>query len=339
MSAALRILYAGPGCTLQDAGRFGYLRFGITSAGPMDRLAYDTANAAAGAARGATAIEISAAGLEAAAEGGAICAALAGGAFHITLDGRELPHAVRVRLEPGARLSIRPGASGAWCYLAVAGGFDVPAVLGSTSTHLRSGMGGLEGRMLAAGDSLSVPEARDLEPAMAEIAAPWLDRPGEVIRVIRGPQDDYFDSDQFARFLEGPWTVSARCDRMAYLLDGPAIEHAKGFNIVSDGVAVGAVQVLGDGRPLVFMADRPPTGGYPKIATVIGCDVGRLAQLLPGARFRFAAVSIAEAVEARRAEAAALAGPIELHPLPRLALNSELLLTVNLIGGVTDGSA
>ena len=130
------------------------------------------------------------------------------------------------------------------------------------------------------------------QPSIGAIVAPWLDRPVDTIRVVLGPQHDYFADDQIAAFLAGPWTVSARSDRMAYFLDGPRLTHARGYNIVSDGIAMGAIQVPGDGRPIVLMADRQSTGGYPKIATIIGPDLGRLAQARPGAVFRFAAVSI-----------------------------------------------
>jgi biotin-dependent carboxylase-like uncharacterized protein len=336
LSAALEILAAGPAVTLQDRGRYGHMRFGVTAAGPMDPLAHATALAAIGAPDGAAAIEISLGGVALTARDAAVPVALAGGTFAIDVDGRALPAAVRLTLAPGARLSVRAGAAGAWCTLAVGGTLDVAPVLGSVATHGRSGLGGLGGRALAAGDVLPV---RDLTAAGAPAAlvAPWLDRPGDVIRVMLGPQADYFSDAAIARFVAGPWTVSARSDRMAYLLDGPTIEHAKGFNIISDGIALGAVQVPGDGRPIVLMADRQVTGGYTKIATVIGADLGRLAQLRPGATFRFAAVGHADAVAARRAEQAALAAGVAAAPLLRSHPSSELLLGVNLIDGVTSG--
>ncbi|MDQ4062059.1 MAG: biotin-dependent carboxyltransferase family protein [Pseudomonadota bacterium] len=331
---ALRILAAGPGVTLQDGGRHGFLRFGVTAAGPMDPLAFATANAAAGNPVHAPVVEVSVGGMDATATG-ELSVAVAGGAFRLALDGRDIEIPALLRLAPDSRLALRPGTAGAWCYVAVAGRIDVPPVLGSVSTHTRSGLGGLDGRALAPGDELPVAEPRTLSPA--HIHAPWLDRPGDEIRVLLGPQDDYFAPDQIEAFLQGPWTVSARSDRMAYLLDGPRLVHAKGFNIVSDGIAMGAIQVPGSGQPVVLMADRQPTGGYPKIANVIGADLGRLAQLRPGARFRLRAVSHEEAVEARRAEAVALAGPIRLEPLIRTDFPSEFLLGQNLIGGVTAG--
>ncbi|MGY2048093.1 5-oxoprolinase subunit C family protein [Methylobacterium sp. JK268] len=337
MTIGLRIRAAGPGATLQDAGRHGYLRYGFTAAGPMDPLAHATANRAVGAPLGATAIEVSLAGIEVTAEGAPIGVALAGGAFRITLDGEPVPPAAALTLHPGSTLAVRAGREGAWCTLAVAGRIAVPAVLGSTATHTRSGIGGLDGRALRAGDLLPVTEAR---PGPAEVhclVAPWLDRKPDVIRVVLGPQDDYFAQDQVAAFLAGPWTVTPRGDRMACFLDGTPLTHAKGADIVSDGIAMGAVQVPGEGRPIVLMADRQSTGGYPKIATVIGPDLGRLAQAQAGTRLRFRAVSIAEAVAARRAEAEALGPPVPAEPLVRTAFSPEFLLARNLIDGVVDG--
>ncbi|GAB0117927.1 5-oxoprolinase/urea amidolyase family protein [Acidisoma sp. 7E03] len=330
MSAGLLIRAAGPGCTLQDGGRHGWLRFGVTPAGPMDRLAFETVHRALGNPAGGTAIEIGLGGFEAVVEGAPLCFAIAGGRFVITVDGKPVPPAVLLRLETGAVLRIQPGAAGSWCYLAVAGRIDVPPMLGSTATHLRSGFGGLEGRALAGGDRLAIAEPRLPAEASGALDAPWLDRPAETIRVILGPQADYFPPKQIAAFLAGPWTLSTRRDRMAYFLEGPRLSHAEGFNIVSDGIAMGSVQVPGEGQPIVLMADRQPTGGYPKIATVIGPDLGRLAQARPGASFRFAAVTVEDAVAARVAEAAALAPSIPVQSLRRQEFSPAFLIDVSL---------
>jgi len=332
--AFLRVLSAGPGATLQDAGRHGYLRFGVTAAGPMDRLAHAAANLAVGNSADATALEVSVGGLEVTAESGPLHVAVAGGEFTLSLDGRPLPPAVMLSLDEGAVLKIRAGRSGCWCYLAVAGRFVVPKVLGSHATHTRTGFGGVGGRAILAGDRLGIERSGSSAPSSSAIVAPWLDRPVDTIRVVLGPQHDYFADDQISAFLAGPWSVSARGDRMACFLEGPRLTHARGYNIVSDGIAMGAIQVPGDGRPIVLMADRQSTGGYPKIATVIGPDLGRLAQARPGAAFRFEAVSIAQAVAARRAEAALLARRIVVEPLLRTHLSSEFLLGLNLIDGV-----
>ena len=244
-----------------------------------------------------------------------------------------------LNLDAGAVLQIRAGRSGSWCYLAIAGRFVVPKVLGSHATHTRTGFGGVDGRAIVAGDRLGIERSGSSAPSPSAIVAPWLDRPVNTLRVVLGPQHDYFADDQIAAFLAGPWSVSAKVDRMAYFLDGPRLTHARGYNIVSDGIAMGAIQVPGDGRPIVLMADRQSTGGYPKIATIIGPDLGRLAQARPGTAFRFEAVSIAEAVAARREEAALLARGIVVEPLLRTHLSSEFLLGLNLIDGVVGRDA
>jgi biotin-dependent carboxylase-like uncharacterized protein len=332
--AIVRVLSAGPGVTLQDAGRHGYLRFGVTAAGPMDSLAHAAANLAVGNSAGATALEVSVGGIEVTAESAPLHVAVAGGEFALSLDGRPLPPAVVFNLGEGAVLKIRAGRSGSWCYLAVAGRFVVPKVLGSHATHTRTGFGGVNGRAIAAGDRLGIERSGSSAPSSGVIVAPWLDRSVDTIRVVLGPQHDYFADDQISAFLAGPWSVSAKRDRMACFLDGPRLTHARGYNIVSDGIAMGAIQVPGDGRPIVLMADRQSTGGYPKIATVIGPDLGRLAQARPGAALRFEAVSIGQAVAARREEAALLARGIVVEPLLRTHLSSEFLLGLNLIDGV-----
>ena len=332
--ATIRILSAGPGATLQDSGRHGYLRFGVTAAGPMDQLAHATANLAVGNSAGATALEVSPGGIEVTAESGSLSIAIVGGEFDVSLDGRPLPASAVLNLDEGAVLKIRAGRSGSWCYLAVAGRFVVPKVLGSHATHTRTGFGGIDGRAIVAGDRLGIERSGEPRPSPGAITAPWLDRPASPIRVVLGPQHDYFAADQIAAFLAGPWSVSDRRDRMAYFLEGPRLAHVRGYNIVSDGIAMGAVQVPGDGRPIVLMADRQSTGGYPKIATVIGPDLGRLAQARPGTSFRFEAVSIGEAVAARREEAAWLSRAIVVEPVVRTHFSSEFLLGLNLIDGV-----
>ncbi|MCX7355058.1 MAG: biotin-dependent carboxyltransferase family protein [Alphaproteobacteria bacterium] len=334
---SLKILTAGPGVTLQDHGRDGYLRYGVTAAGAMDRLAHAAANLALDNEAGAVAIEISLGGIEVAAEGGALSLAVAGGGFEVLLDGVKLPGWVRLELAPGSKLTIRAGVGGAWTYLAVAGQIDLPPFLNSLSTHTRSALGGLEGRGLAAGDILPIAGAKAQAGAPERLLTPWLQRPTDVIRAVLGPQDDYFSEDQIEVFRQGPWTVSPRSDRMAFRLDGPRLTHARGFHIISDGIAMGSIQVPGDGQPLALMADRQSTGGYPKIATIIAPDVGRLAQLRPNQAFRFKTVSVDDAVAARRADAEALAAPMETEPVIRREFPSEFLLSVNLIGGATAG--
>jgi 5-oxoprolinase (ATP-hydrolysing) subunit C len=333
VSAGLRVSSAGPGVTVQDAGRRGYLRFGVTPAGPMDPGAFIAALQAAGEEEGA-ALEVSLGGVELAAEGDAIGVAVAGGAFDIRLDGRVLPSATALNLAPGARLKLRAGASGAFAYVAPFGQFDLPKVLGSLATLMRARLGGFSGRMLQAGDFLGLRDARPGPREPVAIEAPWVTAGPEKIRVMLGPQQDFFSQETIELFLSTRWRLSPRSDRMAYRLDGPALEHLSGHDIVSDGLALGAIQAPGDGQPLVLMADRQPTGGYPKIAHVIGADLGALAQKRPGEVVQFRSVSWEEAVAARRDRARLIERGVELVPVARAALSSEFLLERNLIGGV-----
>lgn len=338
MSAGLEIVAVGPGVTLQDGGRRGFLRFGITPAGPMDPWAHATANRALGNPPSAAAIEVSLGGIEVEARGEAFSLALCGGDFEARLDGVRLPGACLLPLAPGQRLSIRAGVFGAWATLAVAGRIDLVPVLGSLATHARSGLGGVAGRGLAAGDFLPIVEARAVVEAPTALVAPWLAPDHAPIRVLLGPQDDFFAADQIELFLARDWVVSARSDRMARALEGAPLTHRRGHDIVSDAVAMGAIQVPGSGLPFVLMADRQPTGGYPKIATVIGADLGRLAQRRPGERVRFAAVSYEAAVVARRAMTDRLVASIEHRPLVREAFSAEFLLAANLVSGMVDAA-
>lgn len=329
MSVRLLIEAAGPGVTIQDEGRFGLSRYGVTPAGPMDLGAYRAATRAAGAD---SAIEVSLGGMTLRAEGATLCVAVAGGDFDIRLDGRPMPPACLLPLTEGARLVLRAGPSGAWCYVAVGGTLAFAPTLGSRATHARSGLGP---KPLAAGDALTLAEAQPppLEP-MA-LAAPWLTSSDAPIRVLLGPQADYFTPEEIEAFLNARWRIGARSDRMAYRLEGAAIRHRRGHDIVSDGVAMGAIQIPGDGAPLALMADRQPTGGYPKIATVIGADLGRLAQLRPGEDLSFRAVERDEAVAARRAYFAAIEAGAKREPLGA-EMTTESLLAENLVGGVVN---
>lgn len=324
MSARLRISGAGPGVTIQDAGRFGLSRYGVTPAGPMDADAFLAATQAVGAAR---AVEVSLGGARFVAEGAAVDVALAGGAFDIRLEGRQLPHACVATLVPGAELAVRPGGAGAWCYVAPAAEIGVEQTLGSCASHTRAGLGP---RALQPGDALALLAPRAEAGGVATLAAPWI--VDGSIRVLPGPQADFFSNDTLEEFFSAEWRVSPRSDRMAYALQGPRLRHARGHDIVSDGAVMGAIQIPGDGAPFVLMADCQPTGGYPKIACVIGADLGRLAQTRPGARVRFTRVSWEEALAARRQRRTLIAAGVRLEPLADLS--SATLLSENLVGGV-----
>jgi 5-oxoprolinase (ATP-hydrolysing) subunit C len=338
MAARLRVIQAGPGVTIQDRGRYGHLRCGVTHAGPMDWAAFRTANFALRNDDRAAAIEISVGGLHIICEGAPVWAAFAGGDFSWARDGEVLPNAARIRLEPGTELISRAQNSSAFSYLAMEGGLETPLIMGSLATHMRSGIGGLEGRMLKSGDVLPAASQGEAigERFEALIDAPWLLRKALPFRVVLGPQDDYFSSEAMNMFFTSAFTLTAMTDRMAYRFDGPEINSARGHDIVSDGVALGAIQIPGDKKPFVLMADRQPTGGYPKLGVVARADIGRLAQLRPGETCQFKRVSAKEARSALLLLEEEVARTMSsLRPLHR-KLSSKNLLGANLIGGVCD---
>jgi biotin-dependent carboxylase-like uncharacterized protein len=299
MTPRLTIRRAGPACSVQDEGRHGYLRFGVTPAGPMDWIGHRTANLLAGNSAGAAAIEAGPSGLGLEAAEAPLRLGICAPGFRVERDGSALPTRLSIVLRPGERLSIVPGRFGVWGYVAPEGGFDAEPVMGSLSTHVRSALGPFGGTGLAAGMTIPLRHAAADDAAFAifEPAIP----PYGPIRFVPGPQDDHFTAEARAAFAEGEYEIAARSDRMAWRLSGPPLAHAKGHDIVSDGIALGAIQVPGDGQPLVLMADRQPTGGYPKIGTVARADLPVLAQMRPGQKVRFRPVTVEAAVDALRA--------------------------------------
>lgn len=339
----LVVTSCGPMTSLQDAGRLGWQRFGVSTSGAMDRPALAAANALVGNAPGAAAIEFMLLGGSFRIEGGTVRLAMAGAPCAATVEGRLVPPFSSVLLRSGETFSVKPAQAGVYAYLAVAGGFDLPLQLGSLSLHPRARIGGIEGRPLQAGDRLPLRlrDASDgpefaLDPQMPELAL----EASTPVRVVLGPQDDHFTPEGVATFLSTEYRVSREADRMGYRLSGPAIPHASGFNIVSDGIVTGAVQVPGSGEPIVMMADRQTTGGYPKIATVISADVRLVAQRRPGEAVRFEAVSMQVAQAIARSRVGWLAGlPIRLRPLGRSVPSTEELLGLNLAGAAVDALA
>jgi 5-oxoprolinase (ATP-hydrolysing) subunit C len=330
---ALVVEACGPGTSLQDGGRVGYQRYGVASSGAMDRLALAAANALVGNPAGAAAIEFTLLGGRFTAAGGRIRVAVAGAPSGLALDGQAVPSSATLTVGSGQVLAVGPMRAGVYAYLAVAGGFDLPPQLGSLSLHQRAALGGFHGRTLQAGDRLPLHPAPD-GPAMT---LPPVPLPGDrAIRVVLGPQDDLFTARGIETFRTAVFRVSQQADRMGYRLAGPAIEHAAGYNIVSDGIVWGSVQVPGSGEPICMMADRQTTGGYPKIATVASADLRVLAQRRPGDPVRFEAVGIEAAqrlARERTAEIAALTAA--LTPLRRVPTIEELL-ALNLAGAAVD---
>ena len=292
-TAQFRVVHAGPFVTFQDGGRPGNMRFGVSASGPMDRQSFTTANLAVGNQKTATAIEVSMGGLILECVSGAAVCAVIGGKFEIELDGAKHSSGAMLTVNAGQRLSIRPGESGSWCYLALAGNIDTPTWLGKSATHALSGFGG---GMLKAGQKFTLFNAKVFTPRSPAIV-PYKTQPfGGYVRGVLGPQDQHFTTDAKRLFLSAEFALTDAYDRMGVRLQGPALTINGSLSMPSEPVLKGSVQVAGDGVPTVLLADHQTTGGYPKIATVLACDLDEFVQLRPRQKFRFHAVQPEDAV-------------------------------------------
>jgi biotin-dependent carboxylase-like uncharacterized protein len=284
----------GPQTTVQDLGRRGQLRYGIPPSGPMDAFAFVLANRLAGNADTAAALECTLSGPRFRVD--APCAiAVTGADMPVAVNGQPVESWSTLALAAGDVVRVGTARSGLRSYLAFSGGLDVAPRLGSRSTYLRGRLGGLDGRALRKGDRLAaLPAERPRMRTVPRHMRPHYEAE-TLVRVVLGPQHDRFTPAGVTTFLRSAYTLQPQSDRMGARLQGNRIEHVRGHDIVSDAVALGSVQVPGDGQPIVLMVDRQSTGGYTKIATVCSFDIGRIAQLRPGQRLRFEAVDIAGA--------------------------------------------
>ncbi|MEM0907832.1 MAG: urea amidolyase, partial [Pseudomonadota bacterium] len=311
--------------SIQDAGRHGAMRYGVSTSGPMDWVRFQHALSLAGEGTSA-AFEVGLAGAGLRAEGDVVLG-LTGPGFRARRDGDTAPTAApaRIHLRDGETLTVDAGSEGMWAYIAVAG-LDLGApLLGSYATNARTGLGG---RDLTAGfdimpHPLGVPsEARDI------------DLPGGPIGLLPGPQHHLFDDRARDTFVSASYTLTSAVDRMGYKLEGAPL-RASTHDIISDGIVEGAIQVPGNGQPIVLCADRAPTGGYPKIGVVARADLPRLTQTRPGTALTFVWLTLEEAHRRRRALAKQLSAPPQ--PRVRTSLTAELLASHNLVSGVTAG--
>jgi biotin-dependent carboxylase-like uncharacterized protein len=306
MPAFLQAVAPTPCVTLQDRGRRGWRRFGVTGAGAMDRTGHALANALVGNRASEVTLEFAYAGGEWLVEAPSCRIAVAGGAFAITVDGTPLAPYTSAVLERGQRLRIGSDRRRVWGYLGVAGGFDLPLAFGSRATHAGTGIGGWKGGVIREGDAL--PLRADRAPNERERSIPPPAQEDGPFRLILGPQEDYIDGESILLFLDGAYQTTWQQDRMAYRLDGPKLRHAKGFNIISDGVLPGCIQIMGTGLPVVLMRDAGTNGGYPKLGAIIDADLDRFAQTRPGQPVRFTAIDVEDAHVLRRQYLARLHG-------------------------------
>lgn len=301
----IKVLRPGLLTTVQDQGRKQYLAYGMPKSGVMDRYAANVANLLCSN-------PLSAAVLEMTVGGGsfifsqAMRIAVCGAEMPLELNGTPIDAWTAIDVEAGDALDAGMVRSGCRCYLAVSGGIDVPEVMGSRSTYFRAGIGGYEGRPLKAEDHLAVLEAMPHAEVPVNVPADLIPVYGQdiILRLLLGPQDELFNEQGLRSLLESTFLVSGEADRMGYRLEGPAIAHRDKADIVSDALVPGAVQVPGNGQPIIMMVDCGTTGGYAKIATVISADLWKVAQAKPQDRVRFSLCEETEAVAALEQEMA-----------------------------------
>lgn len=345
MTPVFKVVAPGFLTTVQDEGRRGFQRVGVPVAGALDRNGFTLANALVGNPLNSACLEVMGSGPELEVLCDATRITFVGGSGGLEIKGREqplIPPGQTVRVTKGEMIRVKLGGDAFCSYLAIEGGIDVPLCLDSKSTYTRAAFGGFSGRQLQAGDILE--GNKDNVAAREEVALsePRDLRFAQSIRVVLGPQDDFFTDAAIQEFLSGTYTITPASDRMGFRLDGPLLEHKGGnYNIVSDGIVAGSIQVPGSKLPIILMADAQTAGGYPKIATVISADLPLLGVRGSGRPIRFEAVSREEAENIRRAEHKRIQDIIQaIRPVAETAgINLEALYNHNLIDGVVDAYA
>jgi len=289
--------------TIQDQGRIGYRAFGMPVSGVMDRYAATMANILAGNEPDAAVLEMTLLGGTFRFPNEAYLA-VCGADMQGTLNGRKIKNWSAFYVPANSELAFDYATSGCRTYIAFYGGIAAARVLGSSSTYTRACIGGLEGRALQCDDVIEIGKGDAMPFDLRELSYHHLPKyTNELrVRVIPGPQDDLFTAEGLRTFFNSSFTVSARNDRMGILLEGPTVQHVTGPDIISDALCAGAIQVPGDGHPIIMMADCQTTGGYAKIGFVISPDLSRLAQAKAGDTITFVECSDAEAVAALKAE-------------------------------------
>jgi biotin-dependent carboxylase-like uncharacterized protein len=301
---------AGPQTTVQDLGRPGYLRYGIPPSGPIDPASFLLANRLVGNPDNAAALECTLIGPRLEMRGESVVA-VTGADMPLTVNDREVERWAALPVKAGDVVKLGPTRRGVRAYVAFAGGIDVPRALGSRSTYLRGALGGVQGRALKKGDVVNLlqsPEAARPRRVRPEAIPSYGDQ--VEARVILGPQADRFTREGIEAFLGEPYEMTPQSDRMGARLRGPAVTHTRGHDIISDGIPLGGIQVVGEGQPIILLVDRQSTGGYTKVATVCSFDIGRVGQVKPGQRLRFKAITVPEAHTLLRQEWKKLEGAI-----------------------------
>ena len=304
---SITVLNPGLLTTVQDQGRVGYQQFGVSVSGVMDPRSAALANILAGNDQGEAVLECTMMGPQLQFDKANVIA-ITGGDLGPTLDGKAVPNYQAVAVKAGQVLKFTAPKTGCRAFIAFAGGLDIPVTMGSRSTYMKAKIGGFQGRKLEKGDKIGFRAPKtDLRNLNSRYIAPeFVPRPLYTVRVVLGPQDDMFTDQGVNTFLTETYTVTPEFDRMGCRLDGPVIAHKEGGDIISDGIAFGAIQVPSAGTPIIMLGDRQTTGGYTKIATVITADFRTLAQLKAGDKARFVKVPVEYAQSLLLAQRSAL---------------------------------
>lgn len=314
--ANIIVIKSGWLTTVQDLGRYSYQQYGVPVSGTMDSFSTIVANRLVGNPDQAAVLELTLKGPELQFERDAVIA-MTGADLSPTVNGNSVPLWERIAIQRGSRLNFGKPQGGSRAYLAVAGGIDVPLVLGSRSTHCASETGGFAGRQLQPGDVLRSGKPgqfvdRLINKRLPEELIPCYER-SATLRIIPGPQQHCFSERTLSALTSAPYTVSPQSNRMGYRLTGPKIVRKGSAHFISDGTAMGALQVPTDGQPILLMADRQTTGGYPKIAVVISADLPLAAQLAPGNTITFTPFTTAQAQKVLRLYRAQLNAALPPH--------------------------
>ncbi len=293
--STLVVEHPGLQTSVQDLGRPGYGSMGVSPSGAADPVSLRLANLLVGNPPGAAALEMTLLGGSYVFPEGGV-AALAGADFGASLDGRPLETGVPYAVMPGGKLRLGQTRSGARCYLSVAGGVHVAAVLGSASTHLLSGLGGFNGRALQKGDMLEIgAPTKRLPRRKLSAEARKAFQQKKILRVTEGPQFDWFLPEAQRSMLHSTFRVTEEADRMGLRLEGPALALRAAKEMISEGVSLGAMQATPSGQAILLFVEQQTAGGYPKIANVIGADLFCIGQLRPRDEIRFERVSFSDA--------------------------------------------
>ena len=293
----MKILKPGMYTTIQDVGRYNYQKSGMSVAGAMDQFSLKVANILVGNSDSEACLEATLFGLEIEFGGDALIA-VTGANLSPMINNIAVEMWSGVKVSDGDVLSFGTVKSGCRGYIAIASGIDVPDVMGSKSTYVKGKVGGFQGRILKAGDEIKIKSLGENNfNCIVKLPNEFIPsyNKDNTVRVVLGPQDDYFTGNGINTFFNSHYEVTNEFDRMGYRLSGSKITHKTGADIISDGITMGSVQVPGHGAPIIMMADRQTTGGYTKIATVITPDINIVGQLKPGDSVSFKSIDIVEA--------------------------------------------